>query len=231
MSADISTTGSELTRYRQRQRNPSPACSLMKQISERPSTAAGWLCYFAADLTCVGGYLCSLRLQPTAWRWFTGWWLGSLLLPALIAPVRARAATLYMCEEAILSLGGRVGSSHHEIEQWILTKYGKRPTPRALSNALCNSAFLKRKGRFKLAREHQEPARSQGWRQLHGLALSVLVAACVIVLPLRLANAPLRFVYGMAGAFRAMRLHSLLLDPESMNVSNSSVLSAAVLWG
>eukprot|EP01043_Picozoa_sp_COSAG02_P028461 COSAG02_NODE_1725_length_11184_cov_171.211728_6_plen_190_part_00 len=189
------------------------------------------MCYFAADLTCVGGYLCSLRLQPTAWRWFTGWWLGSLLLPAFIAPFRARAATLYMCEEAILSSGNRIGSSSHEIKQWILAKYGKEPTSRALSAALCRRTFLKRKGRFKLARDYQEPASSEEWRRFHGLALSVLVTTCAIVLPLRLANAQLRFVYGMAGAFRAMRLHSLLLDPESMDVSNSSVLSAAVLWG
>lgn len=187
----------------------------------------GWFWYFAADATCVGGYLCSLRFEPTACRWFTGWWLGSLALPALIIPARGRSIAAHMCQKAILQLNQPVGSSCQEIRDYIRCKYGKDPSRKAIANALSKDIFLKYEGRFKLAREHQAPARDSQSHQLLGSAVSVFVTICVAVLPLGLDNAPLRFVYGMAGAFRAMRLRTLLLEPESI----SGVLSAATLWG
>jgi hypothetical protein len=128
-------------------------------------SALAWLWYFAADATCVGGYLISLRLEPSAWRWLSSWWLGSLALPALIVPQQPQRQR---------------GGPHQQQQQ-----------------------------------------------RLPGPVLSCVVLACVVVPPTRLSSPALRFVYGMAGAFRAMRLRTLLLQHERAG----AVLSAATLWG
>ena len=128
-------------------------------------SALAWLWYFAADATCVGGYLISLRLEPSAWRWLSSWWLGSLALPALIVPQQPQRQR---------------GGPHQQQQQ-----------------------------------------------RLPGPVLSCVVLACVVVPPTRLSSPALRFAYGMAGAFRAMRLRTLLLQHERAG----AVLSAATLWG
>jgi hypothetical protein len=141
--------------------------------SLEPLTPRGWLWYFAADATCVGGYGLTVFLEPSAWRRAGLWWLSTLLLPVL-APTLPRA----------LLLGATVA--------------GVAGTPLLL----------------------QTPA--------------------------------LRFIYGMAGLFRALRLLVLLRDPFAMGEAATSqpgggsgrsnvrgsmsrrqrcVLRAAVLWG
>lgn len=139
------------------------------------ASALAWLWYIAADATCVGGYLLSLRLEPSSWLMLSGWWACSLALPALPLP-----------------------------------------------------ALLPRS------------------------ALASLVALCVAVPPLLLQDPALRFIYGMAAAFRALRLLTLLQSRGgklqwarvSLTVSDlpqtrhqpqqqqsQGVLRAAVLWG
>ena len=55
-----------------------------------------------------------------------------------------------MCKEAILSLKDRAGSSRHAIKAYILAKYGKEPSPKALTTALSKDIFVKNKGSYKL---------------------------------------------------------------------------------
>ena len=66
--------------------------------------------------------------------------------------------TADMCKEAILSLKDRTGSSHHAIKAYILAKYGKEPTAKALTAALAKDIFVKNKGSFKLTPEAKKPA-------------------------------------------------------------------------
>jgi histone H1/5 len=65
--------------------------------------------------------------------------------------------TADMCKEAILSLKDRTGSSRHAIKAYILAKYGKEPTPKALTAALSKDIFVKVKGSFKLTAEAKKP--------------------------------------------------------------------------
>ena len=65
--------------------------------------------------------------------------------------------TADMCKEAILSLKDRTGSSRHAIKAYILAKYGKEPTAKALTAALAKDIFVKNKGSFKLTPEAKKP--------------------------------------------------------------------------
>jgi histone H1/5 len=69
--------------------------------------------------------------------------------------------TADMCKEAILSLKDRTGSSRHAIKAYILAKYGKEPTAKALTAALAKDIFVKNKGSFKLTPEAKKPVKAK----------------------------------------------------------------------
>ena len=69
--------------------------------------------------------------------------------------------TADMCKEAILSLKDRTGSSRHAIKAYILAKYGKEPTAKALTAALAKDIFVKNKGSFKLTPDAKKPPKAK----------------------------------------------------------------------
>jgi hypothetical protein len=74
-----------------------------------------------------------------------------------VAPT-AMPTTADMCQEAFLSLKDRAGSSRQAIKTYILAKYGKEPTAKALTAALAKDIFIKDKGTFKLTPAAPAPA-------------------------------------------------------------------------